>query len=81
MRYLAVTLMLCVASATLAQVFPEPQKYVVDAASVLQQSTEGQLNALLGELETRTTIEVAVVTVHTTAPLESKPYATALFNR
>jgi uncharacterized membrane protein YgcG len=38
------------------------------------------LNALVAEVEQRTTAEIAVVVVHTTAPLTPKEYVTALFN-
>ncbi|MBI3962862.1 MAG: hypothetical protein HY335_08930 [Deinococcus sp.] len=44
---LVVTLVLSLAGPALAQVFPEPQKYVVDASSVLRQSTGDQLSGTL----------------------------------
>jgi uncharacterized membrane protein YgcG len=53
---------------------------VSDFAQVLDPSTTAQLNAIVAEVEQRTTAEVAVVVVPTTAPLMPKEYVTALFN-
>jgi uncharacterized membrane protein YgcG len=61
--------------------FPAPQGGVNDFAGVLDPSATAQLNALTAEVEQRTTAEVAVVVVHTTAPMTPKEYATALFNQ
>ena len=60
--------------------FPAPQGRVNDFAQVLDPATEAQLNALAAEVEQRTTAEIAVVVVHTTAPMTPKEYVTALFN-
>jgi uncharacterized membrane protein YgcG len=60
--------------------FPAPQGRVNDFAQVLDPSTKAQLNALAAEVEQRTTAEIAVVVVHTTAPMTPKEYVTALFN-
>jgi uncharacterized membrane protein YgcG len=60
--------------------FPTPQGRVNDFAQVLDPSTKAQLNALVAEVEQRTTAEIAVVVVHTTAPMTPKEYVTALFN-
>jgi uncharacterized membrane protein YgcG len=59
---------------------PAPQGRVNDFAQVLDPSTTAQLNALAAEVEQRTTAEIAVVVVPTTAPMTPKEYATALFN-
>ena len=61
--------------------FPAPQGRVNDFAQVLDPATKAQLNALVAEVEQRTTAEIAVVVVHTTAPMTPKEYVTALFNR
>jgi uncharacterized protein len=61
--------------------FPAPQGRVNDFAQVLDPATKAQLNALVAEVEQRTTAEIAVVVVPTTAPLTPKQYVTALFNR
>jgi uncharacterized protein len=60
--------------------FPAPQGRVNDFAQVLDPATKAQLNALAAEVEQRTTAEIAVVVVHTTAPMTPKEYVTALFN-
>jgi uncharacterized protein len=59
---------------------PAPQGRVNDFAQVLDASTTAQLNALAAEVEQRTTAELAVVVVRTTAPMTPKEYVTALFN-
>src|SRR6267142_2624880 len=59
---------------------PAPQGRVSDFAQVLDPATTAQLNALVAEVEQRTTAEIAVVVVPTTAPLTPKEYVTALFN-
>jgi uncharacterized membrane protein YgcG len=61
--------------------FPAQQGRVNDFAQALDPSTKAQLNALTAEVEQRTTAEIAVVVVHTTAPMTPKQYVTALFNR
>jgi uncharacterized protein len=61
--------------------FPAPQGQVNDFAQVLDPSTTAQLKAMVAEVEQRTTAEIAVVVVHTTAPMTPKEYVTALFNR
>jgi uncharacterized membrane protein YgcG len=61
--------------------YPAPQGWVNDFAQALNTSTRERLHTLLADLEQRTTVEVAVVVVHTTAPLTPKQYATELYNR
>jgi uncharacterized membrane protein YgcG len=60
--------------------WPAPQGWVSDFAQVLDPSTMARLNALAAEVEQRTTAELAVVVVPTTAPMTPKEYVTALFN-
>jgi uncharacterized membrane protein YgcG len=60
--------------------FPTPHGRVNDFAQVLDAATKAQLNALVAAVEERTTAEIAVVVVHTTAPMTPKEYVTALFN-
>jgi uncharacterized protein len=60
--------------------WPAPQGRVSDFAQVLDPSTTARLNALAAEVEERTTAEIAVVVVPTTAPMTPKEYVTALFN-
>ena len=60
--------------------FPTPHGRVNDFAQVLDPATKAQLNALVATVEERTTSEIAIVVVHTTAPMTPKEYVTALFN-
>lgn len=61
--------------------YPAPRGWVNDVAQVLDTATEEKLRALLADLEHRTTIEMAVVVVPSTAPLTPKQYVTELYNR
>lgn len=61
--------------------YPAPQGRVNDFAHVLDIATERTLDALIDEVEQRTTAEIAVVVVETTAPLPPKSYVTELFNQ
>jgi uncharacterized membrane protein YgcG len=78
---LLVLLVLLGLSAAAQEPLPAPQGRVNDFAGVLDPSTTAQLNALVSEVEQRTTAEIAVVVVHTTAPMTPKEYVTALFNQ
>ncbi|MFQ6116891.1 MAG: TPM domain-containing protein [Candidatus Bipolaricaulia bacterium] len=60
---------------------PQPLGYVSDYAGVIDEQTESQLNALLKELEEKTTAEVAVLTVKTTKPLDIFDYGMEVFDR
>jgi len=60
---------------------PKPINYVSDYAGVIDDATEAYLNGLLRELEEKTTAEIAVLTVETTAPLDSFSYGMAVFDR
>lgn len=55
--------------------------WVSDMAGVISDQAESALNALLADLERRTTAEIAVVTVRNTSGETPKEFATALFNR
>jgi uncharacterized protein len=63
---------------------PNPRRsggWVSDTANLLDANTQIQLNRLITDLETRTTSEIAVVTVTDTAPAANpKAFATSLFN-
>jgi len=58
--------------------FPEPKGYVNDYVGVLKQVDLAKLSALLEELEKKTTAEVAVVLIETTAPLDLETYSVEL---
>jgi uncharacterized protein len=61
--------------------FPAPTGYVNDFANVLSVNTRSSLTGLIGELERKTTAQIAVVTVSTVAPLEIEGYAVKLFEK
>jgi uncharacterized membrane protein YgcG len=63
------------------QRYPAPRGRVTDVAQALDAATQEKLRALLADLERRTTVEMAVVVVSSTAPLTPKQYVTELFNR
>lgn len=83
MIFLGLILLTLLASPASAQeaVIPQPINYVSDYAGVIDDSTETYLNSLLKELEEKTTAEIAVLTVGTTAPLDIIDYGMAVFDQ
>ncbi len=63
-----------------AQEIPTPQGYISDYAQLLNPEMREKLAALLQELETKTSAEVAVLTVKTTEPLDIFQYAVQVFD-
>lgn len=61
--------------------YPNYAGYVNDFANVLDPGTKQQIEAICVSLEAATRSELAVVTVKTTAPLDSKSYAVKLFEK
>ena len=68
------------AAAQPAPPFPSPAGRVSDFASVLDDATERELDALLSTLEQETTAEVAVATVSSLDGMPVEEYANRLFN-
>lgn len=60
---------------------PSPAGFVNDFAHVLSSDDRGKLEALFFELDSRTTAEVAVVTIDTTQPRDIESYAVSLFEK
>lgn len=60
---------------------PEATGYVNDRAGILDAASRGELDGLLRDLERRTTAEVAILTVPSTAPLTIQEYSIAVFDR
>lgn len=60
--------------------FPQPQGFVNDFANVLDRRSSSELQVLAEQLRENQGIELAVVTVTSTAPMDPKEYTTALFN-
>ena len=75
---LAVLLCLGLSQLALAQ-FPAPQGHVNDFAKVLDQRSRAELEVVAEELEREQGIELAVVTIETTAPYDPAEYRTRLF--
>jgi len=63
-----------------AQNIPQPTNWVNDFANVIDKSYKEKLNALIGELEQKTTAEIAVVTIDSIAPHDEKEYARLIFD-
>jgi uncharacterized protein len=61
--------------------FPQYSGYINDYADVLSYETEITLSALISELEQKTTAQVAVITIDSTAPLDIETYAVKLFEK
>lgn len=61
--------------------FPVASGLVNDFAGVLDQGTAEKLKNLCSDLEKKTSAELAIVTVKTVAPLDSKTYAVKLFEK
>jgi uncharacterized membrane protein YgcG len=61
--------------------YPTATGYVNDFAGVLQPSTKQEIELAAMQLEANTSMELAVVTVKSVAPLQLKDYAVELFRR
>lgn len=59
--------------------FPQPQGFVNDFANVLDRRSQSELQVLAEQLR-GPGVELAVVTVASTDPLDPKEYTTGLFN-
>lgn len=64
-----------------AQQFPNYTGYVNDYANILSYDTQQKLSALFSELETKTTSQVAILTIDTVSPLALETYAVKLFEK
>ena len=60
--------------------FPQPQGFVNDFANVLDRRSQSELQVLAEQLRADQGVELAVVTVASTDPLDPKEYTTGLFN-
>lgn len=64
-----------------AESLPEPSGWVNDFAGVISPEYQDKLNALIGEVEAKTSSEIAVVTVESIAPYDEVSYARMLFDK
>ena len=70
---------LLMSSVGYAQEIPNLKKYVNDYANILTDSQEYDINALCGQIEDNSTVEVVVLTVNTTMPMSIEEYAVKVF--
>ena len=61
--------------------YPQYSGYVNDYAGILTTQEEAKLNGLLGELDRKTTAQVAVLTIETTSGISIEEYAVELFQK
>jgi len=62
-------------------VYPDYSGFVNDFAGVIDSATSQKLESLCRALEKKTSAELAIATVRTVAPLDSKEYAVKLFEK
>lgn len=63
-----------------AQDLPRPSEWVNDISGVISEDYKNKINALIVELEAKTSAEVFVVTQNTISPYDEKEYSRMLFN-
>ena len=63
-----------------AQNVPQPVGWVNDFANVIDKGNADKLSSLIEEVEQKTTVEIAVVTINSIAPDDEKEYARLLFD-
>jgi len=59
---------------------PQPEGWVNDFAGVISTDYKEKLNSLISELETKTSTEIAVVTINSIAPYDEVGYTRMLFD-
>ena len=65
---------------SLGENLPQPQGWVNDFANVISSDYREKLNALIQELEEKTSSEIAVVTVNSISPYDEQAYARLIFD-
>ena len=80
--FIFITCLLLLASYSQAQnEFPNYTGYVNDYANILSDETKNKLSNFIGELERKTTAQIAVVTIDTVSSLDIETYAVKLFEK
>lgn len=82
--FLILSLLLIITAPLFAQEeagIPSYRGYVNDFANIITSDDEGAISTLAQELDTKTTAQIAVVTVPTTKPLTIEQYAVELFEK
>ena len=64
-----------------AERLPNYTGYINDYAGILSYDTKSKLSILIGELERKTTAQIAILTIDTTSPLDIESYAVKLFEK
>lgn len=59
---------------------PQPQGWVNDFAGVIDNATKEKLNSLINEVESKTSSEIAVVTIESITPYDENEYTRLLFD-
>jgi uncharacterized protein len=72
---------LCVDALAQNQEYPDYRGYVNDFAGVLSTKAQNAISSLAHQVESKTTAQIAVVTVSTVKPLTIEQYAVELFER
>ena len=62
-------------------VYPNYSGFVNDFTGTIDPATKAKMEALCGDLEAKTSAELAIAVVKTVAPLDSKTYAVKLFEK
>jgi uncharacterized protein len=75
-----VILFLTLPLSVFAQNLPQPEGRVNDFAGVISQEYTDKLDALIQEVDDKTSAEIAVVTINSIAPYDEKAYAQMLFD-
>ncbi len=75
------TLILLLPACLSAQSLPVPRNYVADRASVINQGTESRLNALLKDVERKTSVQMIILTVPSTDGIAIEKYSIDLATR
>lgn len=70
-----------IAKTSYSQNVPAPEGWVNDFAGVISASYEDKITKIAQELESKTSSEIAVVTLNSVAPYDEKQYARLLFDK
>ncbi len=74
-RFLTIVLVALLVGVGVAQEVPPPDGFVTDRANVIDPATKAKLTALIEDLRRQTGVEIAVLTVDSTQPLDDFTYA------
>lgn len=78
--FVFILVLLTLTSSAFAASYPAPRGFVNDFANVMDQRSRAEIQLIAEQLQKEQGIELAVVTVTSTEPLDPKEYITGLFN-